>query len=74
MSVYAPRDNHGDANDGMALTLGGTKRWPTADALKRLGLVCDVSSARQNHWRKHLGAALLKTADCAEAFVSVNQD
>ncbi|UAN00319.1 type II toxin-antitoxin system HipA family toxin [Achromobacter mucicolens] len=74
MSVYAPRDNHGDANDGMALTLGGTKRWPTADALKRLGLVCDVSSARQNHWRKQLGAALLKTADCAEAFVSVNQD
>jgi len=73
MSVYAPRDNHGDANDGMALTLGGTKRWPTADSLKRLGQVCDVSPGRQNHWRKHLGEALLRTAESAVAFKHANQ-
>jgi serine/threonine-protein kinase HipA len=73
MAIYAPRDNHGDANDGMALTLGGTKRWPTADALRRLGQVCDVAPAKQKQWRKRLGEALLKTAGIVLEFQLSNE-
>ncbi len=73
MAVYAPRDNHGDANDGMALTLGGTKRWPTADALRRLGQICEVSPTQQKQWRGRLGDALLKTAAIVVEFQRVNE-
>ncbi|MCS3507494.1 type II toxin-antitoxin system HipA family toxin [Achromobacter sp. JUb104] len=74
MAAYAPRDNFGDANDGMALTLGGTKSWPTADALKLLGKVCDISTPRQKQWQGRMGQALIKTAGAVEQFQADNPD
>lgn len=68
MAVYAPRDNHGDANDGMALTLGGTKRWPKARALKSLAQLCGVLPNEQLRWHQRLSQALLKTAEAVLAF------
>lgn len=74
MAAYAPRDNFGDANDGMALTLGGTKRWPTAEALKLLGKVCDISAPRQKQWQERMGQALIKTAAAVQQFQSDHPD
>ncbi|WP_190278629.1 HipA domain-containing protein [Achromobacter insolitus] len=74
MAAYAPRDNFGDANDGMALTLGGTKSWPTADALKLLGKVCDISKPRQKQWQGRMGQALIKTVGAVEQFQADNPD
>lgn len=68
MAVYAPRDNRGDAYDGMALTLGGTKRWPKANALKSLAQLCGVLPNEQIRWHQRLSQALLKTAEAVLAF------
>lgn len=43
MGAYAPRANDGDALDGMALTLRGTRRWPRQADLDSLAHLCGVS-------------------------------
>lgn len=68
MAVYAPEDNYDDANDGMALTLGGTRRWPKAKALASLGQLCGVLPKQQAVWHERLADALLSTAAAVLAF------
>lgn len=68
MSAYAPRANNGDADDGMALTLGGSKRWPKSDGIRQLGQVCDISSARQRQWWDRMGKGLLRTSESVLQF------
>ncbi|MFC4277979.1 type II toxin-antitoxin system HipA family toxin [Achromobacter aloeverae] len=63
MAVYAPRDETGEAQDGMALTLGGTKRWPAQREFDLLAQACNIGAARRRHWLHLLGKALLSTAD-----------
>jgi len=63
MAVYAPRDNTGDAQDGMALTLGGTKRWLTDKTLKVLAVLCGVPTPRQQSWAQRITAAVLTVGD-----------
>jgi len=63
MAVYAPANNWRDADDGMALTLGGTRRWPNAKALAYLGDLCGISHKDRNHWKERLANALLETAE-----------
>ncbi|RYH57776.1 MAG: type II toxin-antitoxin system HipA family toxin [Alcaligenaceae bacterium] len=68
MAAYAPPGNDGDANDAMALTLGGTKRWPDAKALKMLAHICEITPLRQRYWQDRLASALLTTSDAVLAF------
>ena len=58
MGAYAPRANDGDAFDGMALTLRGTRRWPRLADLNALAKLCDVSSAEKEEWYRRLGEAI----------------
>lgn len=62
MAIYAPRTNNGDAHDGMALTLAGTRRWPTTTAIAQLGVRCGVSLQRQAYWRDRLRHALMSVS------------
>lgn len=69
MSVYAPRHDHGDALDGMAITFGGTKRWLDQKAITRLGALCQVSPARQEAIKRDMAKALIDTANEVRQFV-----
>lgn len=72
MSVYAPKDNSGDAHDAMALTFGGTKRWLNANSIQALAAQCLISSAKQKAWANALSSALLRTADAVMAFQALH--
>jgi len=63
MAVYAPPNSWRDADDGMALTLGGTRRWPSAKALVYLGDLCGVSIEKQQYWKSRLISTLLETSE-----------
>lgn len=69
MSVYAPRNDNGDAMDDMALTLGGTKRWPSDKAMGELAHACHVTPSRQAAIKKRLGQALTETAQEVAAYL-----
>lgn len=58
MGAYAPRANDGDALDGMALTLRGTRRWPRQADLDSLAHLCGVSSVEKQNWYERLCAAI----------------
>ncbi len=58
MGAYAPRANDGDALDGMALTLRGTRRWPRQADLDSLAHLCGVSSVEKENWYERLSAAI----------------
>lgn len=58
MGAYAPRANDGDALDGMALTLRGTRRWPRQADLDSLAHLCGVSSVEKENWYERLRAAI----------------
>lgn len=58
MGAYAPRANDGDALDGMALTLRGTRRWPRQADLDSLAHLCGVSYVEKQIWYEQLGAAI----------------
>ncbi|WP_291380623.1 MULTISPECIES: type II toxin-antitoxin system HipA family toxin [Achromobacter] len=58
MGAYAPRANDGDALDGMALTLRGTRRWPRQADLDSLAHLCGVSSVEMQNWYGRLCAAI----------------
>lgn len=68
MSAYAPKDDHGDAMDTLALIFNGSKCWLEGAELKRLGAVCEVSPAQQAKYRERMTQALLDTAQEAAAF------
>lgn len=70
MAIYAPRANNGDAQDGMALTLAGTRRWPTHEAIAQLGLRCALSLDRQAHWKDRLRIALLRVGSDVVEFAT----
>lgn len=58
MGAYAPRANNGDALDGMALTLRGTRRWPRQADLDALAELCGVSPEEKEKWYRHLQEAI----------------
>lgn len=58
MGAYAPRANDGDALDGMALTLRGTRRWPRQGDLDALATLCSVSPEEKDEWYRRLQEAI----------------
>lgn len=58
MGAYAPRSNNGDAFDGMALTLCGTKRWPRKLELESFARLCRISATEEAAWHHRLDAAI----------------
>ena len=54
MGAYAPRANDGDALDGMALTLRGTRRWPRQADLDALAKLCGISCEEKEEWYRRL--------------------
>lgn len=58
MGAYAPRANNGDAFDGMALTLRGTRRWPRQADLDALAELCGVLSEEKEEWYRRLQGAI----------------
>ncbi|WP_191576308.1 type II toxin-antitoxin system HipA family toxin [Achromobacter insolitus] len=58
MGVYAPRANDGDAFDGMALTLRGTRRWPRQADLDALAKLCGVSCEEKEELYRRLQEAI----------------
>lgn len=58
MGAYAPRANDGDAFDGMALTLRGTRRWPRQADLDALAKLCGISSEEKEDWYRRLQEAV----------------
>lgn len=68
MAAYAPLANDGDALDGMALTLRGTRRWPRQTDLDSLAQFCGVSSAEKADWYERLGAAISRVSLEVENF------
>ncbi|UAN03661.1 type II toxin-antitoxin system HipA family toxin [Achromobacter mucicolens] len=62
MAVYAPTRNDGDADDGMALTLNGSRRWPAPAMLSGLARRCRVSHEREAFWVDRLVTALVDAA------------
>lgn len=62
MAVYAPKRNDGDADDGMALTLNGSRRWPAPAMLSGLARRCRVSHGREAFWVDRLVTALVDAA------------
>lgn len=65
MAVYAPKRNDGDAGDGMALTLNGTKRWPSRAMLDDLARRCGMSPSRQLLWEDRMQCALVRVGVAA---------
>ncbi|MNR12790.1 hypothetical protein D3C85_1291650 [compost metagenome] len=68
MGAYAPRANDGDALDGMALTLRGTRRWPRQADLDSLAHLCGVSCVEKEDWYERLGAAISRVSLEVERF------
>lgn len=75
MGAYAPRANDGDAFDGMALTLRGTRRWPRQADLDALAKLCGVSCAEKEEWYRRLQEAISSvTISVLEFCRSANDD
>ncbi|CAB3929461.1 hypothetical protein LMG6000_00513 [Achromobacter insolitus] len=72
MAVYAPRRNDGDAADGMALTLDGSRRWPSPSMLDGLARRCGVSRDRQIWWQERLQSSLAQVGLSAIKIASQN--
>lgn len=62
MAAYAPRRNDGDAHDGMALMLRGSRRWPSRDDLDVLAQLCEVSTESRSEWRRRIWRAIKEVA------------
>jgi serine/threonine-protein kinase HipA len=64
MAVYAPvLPNSRDADDGMALSFQGTKRWLNAEMIRALATRCLVSDKRATQWKAQIATGLVETAD-----------
>ncbi|MFD4838255.1 type II toxin-antitoxin system HipA family toxin [Achromobacter sp. NPDC058515] len=59
MGVYAPPANNGDAFDGMALTLRGSRRWPREADLSSLAALCGVSRQEHDLWCDRMSHAVI---------------
>lgn len=68
MGAYAPRANDGDALDGMALTLRGTRRWPRQGDLDALATLCSVSPEEKEEWYRRLQEAISSVSMSALEF------
>ncbi len=63
MSVYAPTlPNSDDADDGLALNFGGSKRWLTPKSIKELAKQCLISTKSLNEWETRIADALVDTS------------
>lgn len=69
MAVYAPTRSGGEAADGMALTLGGSRRWPSAQMLSELADRCSVSRSKETLWQERLQFALIQVGTAAATMV-----
>lgn len=74
MAVYAPRRNDGDAHDGMALMLRGSRRWPSRDDLDVLAQLCEVSTESRSEWHRRIWCAINKVAEDAHKMAPGIQD
>ncbi len=74
MAVYAPRRNDGDAHDGMALMLRGSRRWPSRDDLDVLAQLCEVSTESRSEWRRGIWCAINEVAEDAHKMAPGIQD
>lgn len=74
MAVYAPRRNDGDAHDGMALMLRGSRRWPSPDDLDVLAQLCTVSTKSRGEWRRRIWCAIKEVAEDAQKMAPGIQD
>lgn len=74
MAVYAPRRNDGDAHDGMALMLRGSRRWPSRDDLDVLAQLCEVSTESRSEWRRRIWCAINEVAEDAHKMAPGIQD
>lgn len=74
MAAYAPRRNDGDAHDGMALMLRGSRRWPSWDDLDVLAQLCEVSTKSRIEWRRRIRRAMKEVAEDAYKMAHDIQD
>lgn len=74
MAAYAPRRNDGDAHDGMALMLRGSRRWPSQEDLSALAQLCEVSRESLRKWHRRIWRAMKEVAEDAEEIVHGIQD
>lgn len=74
MAAYAPRRNDGDAHDGMALMLRGSRRWPSRDDLDVLAQLCEVSIESRSEWRRRIWCAINEVAEDAHKMAPGIQD
>jgi serine/threonine-protein kinase HipA len=74
MAAYAPRRNDGDAHDGMALMLRGSRRWPSRDDLDALAHLCEVSTGSRIEWCRRIWRAIKKVAEDAHKMAHDIQD
>lgn len=74
MAAYAPRRNDGDAHDGMALMLRGSRRWPSRDDLDVLAQLCEVPTGSRIEWRRRIWRAMKEVAEDAHKMAHDVQD
>lgn len=74
MAAYAPRRNDGDAHDGMALMLRGSRRWPSLDDLGVLAQLCEVATESRSEWRRRIWRAIKEVAVAAHKMAHDIQD
>ncbi len=74
MAAYAPRRSDGDAHDGMALMLRGSRRWPSRDDFDVLAQLCEVSTESRIEWRRRIRRAMKEVAEDAHKMAPDIQD
>jgi hypothetical protein len=70
MSVYAPTlANSRDADDGLAINFGGSKRWLTTQTIDALSKQCLMTALNVKDWKAKIAVALIDTADEVLAYI-----
>jgi hypothetical protein len=66
--------NSDDADDGLALNFGGSKRWLTPKTIKELANQCSISTKSLNAWETRIADALVETSKKVIEFLNENPD
>lgn len=75
MSVYAPvRSNSRDAEDDMAISFQGTKRWLTAEMITSLAMRCLITDKQLVEWKARIASALIETSEKVLDYVNNHPD
>jgi len=72
MAAYAKFQNNGVADDMMALTLGGTKRWPKHKQLTQLGVMCGIGPAESARIIEEVASAVHAGMDQIKAAIDAH--